>query len=346
VSHLRDSQNPITTRPLTLAISSGALIIVLLVTAAVTFPHGPAGKPIPQIPMPGAPPSVGPRTPPADLAKRFSREPVISVHIDAEGRTAYMPLEEYVAGVLGGEVDAGFPLEALAAQAIVARTAVLRSIVEQGAPYTLHRTDACTSPSHFQAYNPARVTTDMKLAVQSTRGQVLLYRDSLANAIFHSCCGGRTADVKESFPAFAGERAYLLSVVCPCGDFAPAGKYTWVAKVPVWPLAALTGRPLWEVATVGITATGPSGRATTLQSAGRSFHGVDFRWTYGVNTVKSTFFTSISRVGDYLYVSGRGWGNGVGLCQWGGYTLARRGWKAAAIIRHYYQGVDVISLWR
>ncbi len=331
-------------RQSTLAAVSGALVVILVVSGSFTVPRDYARKPIPDVPMPLrlARPMV---SPPAALAKRFASEPMISVYHDDTGATTYLPMETYLIGVLGGEMDPRAPLEAFAAQAIVARTTAIKAIVEKGTPWQLHRTDVCTSPSHLQAYRPIAATPDMKRAVAATRGQILMYGDQIASAVFASCCGGRTADVQESYPS-EPPTPYLKSVACPCGEFAPDVEYHWRARLPLWAVGSFLDKATSAVSDLRITARGPSGRITQMTAGGRTFSGANLRSMFGSDLVRSTLVDTFSVSGSYAYATGRGWGHGVGLCQWGAFTLAKKGMKAADIVAYYYQGTDLVQLWK
>ncbi len=83
-----------------------------------------------------------------------------------------MPMEEYLTGVIAGEMDPDRPLEALAAQAVCARTETLKDMQQGIGPRRIHGTDACTSPQHLQAYAPSRVNAAVRQAVAMTRGGV------------------------------------------------------------------------------------------------------------------------------------------------------------------------------
>lgn len=331
-------------RQSTLAVVSGALVMVLVVTGAASVPRDYARKPNPQVPLPSRL-ARPPAKPPAELAKAYATEPVISIYLDSVGAVTYLPMEAYLAGVLAGEMDSRAPVEAFAAQAIVARTVALKAIVEKGTPWQLHRTDVCTSPAHLQAYRPSAITADMKRAVSATRGQVLTYGNELVSAVFASCCGGRTAAVQESYPS-EPPTPYLKSVPCPCAEFAPDTEYHWRVRLPLWEVGSFLDKPTSAVSDVRITGRGPSGRVTQMTAGGRTFSGADLRNRFGSDFVRSTLVDTFSVSGSYIYASGRGWGHGVGLCQWGAFTLARKGWKSADITAYYYGGTDLIKLWK
>ena len=93
-------------------------------------------------------------------------EPTISVYMHESGEVQNMPLETYLEGVVAAEMDPTWPLEALRAQAIVARTFTLKKM-EEGVPK--RNTQASTDPNEFQAYNASRVNDRVKQAVKDTR---------------------------------------------------------------------------------------------------------------------------------------------------------------------------------
>ena len=99
-----------------------------------------------------------------------------------------MELEEYLRGVVAAEMPHTWPLEALKAQAVAARSYAMAAIAR---PRHHPEADVCTT-THCQAYNEARINSNCDLAVRQTRGQVILYNNQLATAYYCANCGGHT----------------------------------------------------------------------------------------------------------------------------------------------------------
>ncbi|HET9870878.1 MAG TPA: SpoIID/LytB domain-containing protein, partial [bacterium] len=135
-------------------------------------------------------------------------------------------LEDYVMGVVAGEVPRNWPLEALKAQALAARTfAVLKREQAQqaGSPYDLENS------SLFQMYKGSGFLSDgIRQAVQETQGEIITYGGRPIEAFFHSNCGGETCGAKS---VWGQDKPYLKPVVCGfCRDGA---HFRWTAEMAI-----------------------------------------------------------------------------------------------------------------
>ena len=124
-----------------------------------------------------------------------TEEPTISVCFHETGEIKSMPLETYLEGVVAAEMDPNWPLAALEAQAIVARTFTLKKLQE--GPLEGRNAQASTDPKEFQAYDASRVNDRVRQAVSNTRGKIITYRGEPIRAWFHSSSGGKTASASE-----------------------------------------------------------------------------------------------------------------------------------------------------
>ncbi|MGI5838815.1 MAG: SpoIID/LytB domain-containing protein [bacterium] len=311
----------------------GALALIFLF---VYILRPPAPKPAPEeaVPVPVRP----------ELAEKYAAEPTISVFDHASGQTKQMKLEEYLQGVVAAEMDPNWPAEALAAQAVVARTFTLRSIEDGTGARKHHNTDACTSPEHMQAYSAGKVNGAVRQAVENTRGKVLTYQGDFIHAVFHSWSGGQTATVEEGFVKLTEverETPYLRSFPDPWDTTVPAKYKEWTVKIP----AAEVGKG-GAAKNVAIAAKGPSGRATQVTVDGETISGPELRRRLGPTKLFSTLITSVKREGKNVVFTGRGWGHGVGMAQWGAHSQAEQGKGAVDILRFYYPGADLQQLWQ
>lgn len=247
-------------------------------------------------------------------------------------------LEDYVRTVVPSEMPARFHQQALRAQAIVARTWALRHLGRH-APDGY---DFCDS-THCQVYRGAdAVSPNTDAAVRATRGLVITCRGELIEPIYHSTCGGHTAD---SETVWRGGRAepYLRGVSdragerCYCAD----SPYAWW-KCTLTPGQLAQAAGLSAPAGISVSARDAEGRVTkvTLRAGGRerSMTGYEFYLAaaraIGPGRVRSAWFDV--RRGDEVALIGRGFGHGVGMCQWGAHGRACAGQTAEQILRHYY----------
>lgn len=244
-----------------------------------------------------------------------------------------LPMEDYVAAVLGGEMPPSFPLEALRAQAVAARTYALNKKLEM-----------LDEPFHLGSSVLAQVYGGMerenartRQATESTRGQVLTFDLEPIEAYFHSSCGGRT---ESGLQALQRDLPYLQSVTCPCGRH-PATQ--WSAAITAEELAAALGRDAHgEPRVQSRTATG---RVRRLQLGSWSVDGVEFRQRLGYERVRSLLFDVAPDGKGGVLLTGRGFGHGAGLCQWGAKLMADAGKDYREILLHYYPGTELQTLY-
>jgi stage II sporulation protein D len=263
---------------------------------------------------------------------RVRGDVVVRVHQGALELINVLPLEAYLGAVLGSEMPRSFPVEALKAQAVAART------------YALHKKlEAPDRPWHLgssvlhQVYGGlAQEDARTRAAVQATEGEVLTFELQPIEAYFHASCGGRTEDGAH---ALGRKLPYLSSVSCRCAEL-PASR--WAASIPLSELnAALAIKEAGQLQVARRTRTG---RATHLSAAGRSIDAVSFRRKLGYTRVKSLSF-ELAVEGDRVKFQGKGYGHGAGLCQWGAKAFADAGRDYRAILSHYYPGTELQHLY-
>lgn len=261
------------------------------------------------------------------------------------------PLERYLAGVAAAEMPARFPMEALKSQAIVARSYALYQLGRHRA----EGFDLC-SQVHCQVYRgeppPARVTA----AVRATAGQVLTYRGSLVYALFHSDCGGATESIWNAWPGRVFP--YLTGGPDPyCRRRPWQASYSRqeAAQLVRRNLPILLGQPaldpgqLEDLRPAGRTPAGRIGGLEVVTDRGHwVIQGDDARWLFGQGRpgpggLRSTRL-SLETGGQEFVFQGRGWGHGLGLCQWGARGRALAGENARQMLAAYYPGTRVTTI--
>lgn len=284
------------------------------------------------------------------VARTFRREPRIRVLLAKENRVQEMPIEEYVAGVVAGEMREGWPVEAYAAQAILARSFTLDYISRRQSGR--EDVDISTDFEEAQAYNPAKITTAIRQAIERTRGQVVIHRGRYVRAFFHAYSGGHTATAKEGLNFSGPEPAYIQPVRMPPNPFVPQEYQRWRVEIPLEEVAeALRDRGVTgQVTDVRIAAKGPSGRATEFVVAHEGgetrIPGNDFRVALDpMHGLKSTLIRDLRVADGCLIVEGAGFGHGVGLSQWDALMFARRGRSPQDIVRTFFKDVEIRKLW-
>ena len=250
-----------------------------------------------------------------------------------------LPLEEYLAAVLDGEMPRSFPPEALKAQAVAARSyALTRKIAarDSGQRYHLGATVLSQVYAGVDHEDPEAVA-----AVAATRGEVLANGVEPVEAYFHSSCGGKT----ESGGAALGRpMSYLEPVSCPCAGHSPYAHWS-VTAAERDVLEALGGRGVTDISVISRSATG---RARTVRvqskSGTREIAATVFREALGYQRLPSLWF-DVHRSGSDFVFEGRGSGHGAGLCQWGAKIMADHGSSYRDILAHYYPGTELQKIY-
>jgi len=273
--------------------------------------------------------------------------PLLNVHIVAQDAVVSMDIETYVAGVVAGEMPNDWPLEALKAQAILARTFALKFITEKDSRYP--GADISTDIAEAQAYNAEAINERILRAVQETAGLILLTEDGeLPYTWFHSHSGGMTETAIDGIDWNSDEPSYTKVTKGLDSPDAPDSVREWTATFTAEAFIAACRSAGADVSTcdvVKVGQKGKSGRAVTLVADGTTVNAARLRISLGSAKMRSTLLTDLSVKDGSISMSGRGYGHGVGLSQWGAHALAQQGWPAEEISLHYYNGLRVVRAW-
>jgi stage II sporulation protein D len=245
----------------------------------------------------------------------------------------YVDLEHYLYSVVGSEMPTSWPIEALKAQSVAARSYVLYHRQRSRNPnFDVGSTTA------WQVYGGLeQEAASTQTAVEGTRGQVLTYNGQVIEAVFHSASGGHTENVED---IWSQPIPYLRAVQ----DFdAGSPVYQWGVNFSLREFGQRIPGIGNLVAAVPVRTT-PRGRIVEMRLEGdagsRVVSGNDLRRALNL---RSTLF-SVSIAGNQVQISGRGFGHGVGLSQWGAHNLAQQGYTYQQILGHYYQGVQLSQI--
>ncbi len=252
-------------------------------------------------------------------------------------------LEEYLRGVLPGEMPRNWPKEALKAQAVAARTYAVRTTIERrnsGSWFDLYSTVADQVYYGLSAEDPRTDT-----AIEETRGLIMVYRGEPIYAFYSADCGGRTQDGNIVFAEkLKGERyPYLKPVSCP---YRGIEWRTTLSSAQILKACRSLGCKLdkiIEVQDIGdyILIHGMEGR----RCATCKVYKPTFRSATGYKLRGSRYMLVGNTEGGYEF-RGRGVGHGVGLCQHGARLMAERGAKFDDILRHYYPGAELKLIYK
>ncbi|MFH0941361.1 MAG: SpoIID/LytB domain-containing protein [Candidatus Omnitrophota bacterium] len=270
----------------------------------------------------------------------------ISIYKDASGKLLVvnaLDLESYLKGVLYHEISHKWPIDAIKAQAVASRTyALYQKEVMRSKDYDVA---ADTSSQVYGGYSSEKRKTNR--AVNFTSGEVLTYKGKLFPAYFHATCGGATE--------YAGELWKIdmlpLKGGSACSFCSDSPHYYWKAELNLKTIIKKLGsryQSKEDLNNVSVTERTGTGRVRTLElkdAVGQSMviSAKDFRSLLGPDLIRSTNF-SIVIERDRVIFSGKGWGHGVGLCQWGAYGMSNKGYNYKQILDFYYPGAEIVRL--
>ncbi|HMK55828.1 MAG TPA: SpoIID/LytB domain-containing protein [Dissulfurispiraceae bacterium] len=244
-----------------------------------------------------------------------------------------LPLEDYVKGVVASEMKSSWDIEALKAQAVAARTYAIYQMGNSapGAPYNL------TSTVLDQAYKGSNGSAGVEQAVNATRGEILTYDGRPILAFYHSTSGGMTEDAAEVF----GRELPYLKPVKTGSELSPY--FMWEKIIPVSEIEkALDLQGIKEISIESRTASGRAKEISILLESGNAnLPATEMRKKMGWDRLPSTLITRISRNNSLMVFEGRGYGHGVGMCQWSALEMARDGMTYRQILEYFYPGTKI-----
>ncbi len=259
-----------------------------------------------------------------------------------------LPLEQYVKSVVMSEVTKDWDYEALKAQAVIVRTYAINHILKKrDALYHL------TSSTLHQIYKGNNFNDITSRAVDETSKEILTYNGKPIIAYYHSTCGGKTELPEE---VFGNSYPYLKSVENDC-NLSPLS--IWERRIPFSELERVLHIP--HIKNIGIYSYTKTGRVKIMKILSDRnvtyIEAKELRRVLGWRRVPSTMFkilnstfkntlTSFNKNTDkpsskILILEGRGYGHGVGLCQWGTLQMVRDGKTYREILSHYYHNTEI-----
>ncbi|WNR44661.1 stage II sporulation protein D [Paenibacillus roseipurpureus] len=276
---------------------------------------------------------------------------MIPVYLTKQAKVQTVPLEQYVRGVLAAEMPVEFELEALKAQAMAARTYVVRRVLEKDYSNMPVQDALVTDTTAHQAY-----LTDQELkekwvkgsyeanmakidrAVNETKDQILTYAHEPINATFFSTSNGYTENSEEYWPF---KSPYLRSVPSPW-DIKLSSHYQESVTLSYKTMLQKLGVP--SIATTDTSAKGmkvlkwsTGHRILSMTIGGKLFSGREVREKLGLASSQFAWKWS----GSQITITTYGYGHGVGLSQWGANGMAKEGKTAEDIVTYYYTGISI-----
>jgi stage II sporulation protein D len=245
-----------------------------------------------------------------------------------------IPLEDYVKGVVAAEEGSQWDIEALKAQAVAARTyAVYQRLNSKTSKmgYNL------TSTVLHQAYKGSDIPENIVKAVDATKGEVIMYDGSPILAYYHSTSGGMTEDPAE---VFGKSYPYLKPVETDC-ELSPY--YVWEKRISASDIEKslnISGLKNIIIDSYTVSKRVKVFRLVT-ETGDIEVTGNNFRKSIGWSELPSTFITGLTRDGNIYIFEGKGYGHGVGMCQWSALEMAKEGKSYKEILSKFYPGTTV-----
>ena len=269
----------------------------------------------------------------------FSSSSVVRVYRNSSGTIDEVPIEEYVLGVLAGEMPIEFELEALKAQAVAARSYVMTQM-ERNVSKDYDVVDTVMNQVYLDNNYLMSVWknsyTDninkIKTAVLSTKGEYISYDNKVAEALFFSTSPGKTENSED---VFLNKVAYLRSVDSSWDKISPVFESKKVMTLINF--YNLLGLAYSDSLNIQVISTTDTGRIKMIKINEKEFSGNDICSILGL---RSTYF-EIVKSDNSVTIYNKGYGHGVGMSQYGAEGMAKDGYNYQEILKHYYQGVEI-----
>lgn len=275
--------------------------------------------------------------------------PKIKVYNHKKGIVETLDIEDYLCGVLAGEMSAEFNKEALKAQAVAARTFTVYN--ENSGKH--NNAVVCTDFKHCQEYKSKeellskngqdwmdKFYVKIEQAVKETKGQIIVYNDKPILPLYFSTSSGNTENSEE---VFSTKYPYLRSVDSPYDKNAP--KYASNVKINNSDFinTMKKGFPKMQISDgklskqISIEQRSNGGSVEKIKVANTELTGRDIRSLFNLNS--ANFDLKFNK--DYVDIIVKGYGHGVGMSQWGAEGMANDGYKYYEILEHYYSNIDI-----
>lgn len=264
---------------------------------------------------------------------------IIRVKRSNSGNIEYVPLEEYVIGVVAGEMPVSFNIDALKSQAVASRTYVLKRLenykkdydVEDGTVNQVYIDNKQMKNKWKDSYE--KNISKVKQAVRETEGEVILYKNQIIDALFFSTSNGYT---ENSIDVFSSNKPYLVSV-SSLWDKEESPVFSSTFEVSFSSFLFNLGLDNNNDINISNIEKTNTGRVKSLVINGKKFTSSKIREAFGL---KSTSF-NIEKKENKIVFNVNGYGHGVGMSQYGANGMAKEGYSYKKILEHYYKNCEI-----
>ncbi len=270
---------------------------------------------------------------------KFSSNTTVRILRSKTGKIDVVPLEEYIIGVVAGEMPVSFSKEALKAQAVASRSYVMYQIQgNQKKEYDV--VDTVLNQVYIDSNTLKEKWKDkydeyyekVVSSVAETAYQYIVYDGKVANAMFFSTSNGYTENSED---VFVSALPYLRSVESKWDNISPVFQYT--TNYSLSDFLGLLKLPNSDTLQVQVLEKTKTGRIKNVKINGKSYNG---REVASLLNLKSSSF-SITQNGNKVIINTSGYGHGVGMSQYGAEGMAQDGYTYDEILKHYYTGVEI-----
>lgn len=254
----------------------------------------------------------------------------VYVNVTVGNETQQILLDDYLLGVVAGEMPASFELEAIKAQVVASRTFVYSRLlsVDNTTNTQVYLDDEKMKVSWSDHYDEYK--EKVKKAIVETRGEILTYQGKCISALFYSSSNGKSENVENYFQG--SSQPYLVSVDSHW-DKQYDPKFTRKVKYTKAQLNSLFGGSFQYHSLKRYS----SGRVKTIVINQKQYSGREIREKL---QLASNDFEIVEEGNNYVFVT-KGSGHGVGMSQYGAQGMAKEGYGYQEILKHYYQGVEI-----
>lgn len=264
---------------------------------------------------------------------------VVRVKDEKTSTITKVPFEEYIKGVLAGEMPTDFELEALKAQAVASRSYVLVKMEQNkdkdyDVVNTVNNQVYLTDNELKEKWKDDYVSkiNKIKTAVLETKGEYLSYNGEVVEALFFSTSTGQTENSEE---VFSSKIPYLRSVSSTWDEASPVFEDT--ATFDLTDFYTKLGLEYQDKIEYKILETTSTGRVKTIKINGKKFNGRDVASKL---SLRSNYF-SIVQNDNKVTITTKGFGHGVGMSQYGALGMAKEGYTYDKILKHYYLNTEI-----
>ena len=254
-----------------------------------------------------------------------------------------IPLENYIVGVLAGEMPINFELEALKAQAVASRSYALKRM-EYNKDKEYDVVDSILNQVYLDeeylkeawGINYVKNINKLRTAVNETLDEYLEYNDKVADALFFSTSNGYTEDSQNIFEF---DCEYLQSVNSPW-DEEVSSAYLTTRTISLKEFYQKLNLPYNKNLNIEILKRSNTNRILLLKINNQEFKGTD---VYNKLSLRSTDF-NLDLEGETIKITTKGYGHGVGMSQYGALGMAKKGYTYQEILMHYYKNTKITKL--